>query len=349
MDRARFSEIIGAYPNVRCLVVGDFCLDGYWDADQSLSEPSVETAFSTIAVVGQRYSPGGAGNVAWNLADLDAAEVRALGVVGSDPFGAQLKVELEHRGVDVSHLIVGAGRNTACYMKPLLRYGNVVNEGNRMDFTSTGPIEGDLERRVIEYIEQCVEDVDAVIVNDQRADRVVTEKVGKELMALAERYPDKVFLVDARERVGGYRCMVLKPNETELMKTLGLDIDPAEDALHYVRRHGPELQRMNGGPVYVTVGPDGVVLFYDGKGAHVPTAKLEGEIDTVGAGDTFIAALALSLSSGATHEEAASIANMATAVTVRKLHQTGTATPDKLQEAYELFRQQRVFERIERF
>ena len=53
--------------NTRIGVIGDFCLDAYWETDNSRSELSVETGLPTRAVKTQRYSLGGAGNVASNL------------------------------------------------------------------------------------------------------------------------------------------------------------------------------------------------------------------------------------------------------------------------------------------
>jgi bifunctional ADP-heptose synthase (sugar kinase/adenylyltransferase) len=55
----------------------------------------------------------------------------------------------------------------------------------------------------------------------------------------------------------------------------------------------------------------------------------------VGAGDTFISALACSLAAGATPVEAAATANLAAAVTIRKLHITGTASPAEVAAAWD--------------
>ena len=57
--------------------------------------------------------------------------------------------------------------------------------------------------------------------------------------------------------------------------------------------------------------------------------------DTVGAGDTFISALAGTLAVGGSPWEAGVIANLAAAVTVEKLNQTGTASPDEILTKYD--------------
>jgi sugar/nucleoside kinase (ribokinase family) len=60
-----------------------------------------------------------------------------------------------------------------------------------------------------------------------------------------------------------------------------------------------------------------------------------GPIDPVGAGDTFIAALAAGLAAGATSQEACALASLASGITLRKLHITGTASPEEILDLYQ--------------
>ena len=57
---------------------------------------------------------------------------------------------------------------------------------------------------------------------------------------------------------------------------------------------------------------------------------VEGEIDPVGAGDEVMAALVAALGAGADPVEAAELAVLCAAITVRKLGTTGEAYPDEL-------------------
>jgi sugar/nucleoside kinase (ribokinase family) len=85
-------------------------------------------------------------------------------------------------------------------------------------------------------------------------------------------------------------------------------------------------------PVFITHGSLGIMLF-DGKElAAIPALQLHGPTDTVGAGDTAVAAIACALAAGATWKEAATLATYAAAVTVQKLRQTGTANPSEILE-----------------
>jgi len=124
-------EILQRVCASRVAVFGDFCLDAYWELDASAEELSVETGLPVRRVRRQRYSLGGAGNVAANLVALGAGAVRAVGLVGVDPFGGWMRQMLAELGVEVTGLLTGpADWQTPVYGKPLV--GGV--EQNRLDF-----------------------------------------------------------------------------------------------------------------------------------------------------------------------------------------------------------------------
>jgi sugar/nucleoside kinase (ribokinase family) len=86
----------------RIAVLGDFCVDQYLVIDPDWKKTSVETGKPVRGVVDQRHSPGGAGNVAVNVATLGVAAVHCLGCVGDDPYGAYLAADLRAAGCDVT-------------------------------------------------------------------------------------------------------------------------------------------------------------------------------------------------------------------------------------------------------
>ena len=78
--------------------------------------------------------------------------------------------------------------------------------------------------------------------------------------------------------------------------------------------------------MFLTRGPRGIITV-DSDGIHeVPGIQLLTKLDIVGAGDTVTSALALCLGAGIPPTEASEFANLAAAVTVQKLYQTGTAS-----------------------
>lgn len=82
MTRKELDALLHDISRARIGVIGDFCLDAYWDLDPALSEVSIETGLATQAVRRQRYSLGGAGNVANNLVAMGVGQgfgVRSAG------------------------------------------------------------------------------------------------------------------------------------------------------------------------------------------------------------------------------------------------------------------------------
>ena len=124
-------EILEKIKSVKIAIVGDYCLDAYWFVDESKSEISIETGKLTEPVRTQKYSLGGAGNVANNLAALEIKEIKAFGVVGNDPFGGELLSIMNRTGINTTNMLVqDKAWATHVYIKPYIGE----NEQNRVDF-----------------------------------------------------------------------------------------------------------------------------------------------------------------------------------------------------------------------
>ncbi len=78
-----------------------------------------------------------------------------------------------------------------------------------------------------------------------------------------------------------------------------------------------------------------VTLSFDKSGfTEIPGIQIDGKLDTVGAGDTTLSAIALCLGAGAGAAQAAELANLAASVTVQKLRRTGTANSEEIIDLY---------------
>src|SRR4051812_17900192 len=91
---------LAGLPAVKVAGFGDFCVDAYWLYDSRGGEKSLETGLPIRHVREQRYSLGGAGNVAANLIALGVGRVSAVGVVGQDIFGEKLMQLLAGLSID---------------------------------------------------------------------------------------------------------------------------------------------------------------------------------------------------------------------------------------------------------
>ena len=70
MDPQRFKAIAHKYSSLRIAVLGDFCLDRYFEIDPAKAEISIETGLPVHNVINARAQPGGGGTVLNNLSAL---------------------------------------------------------------------------------------------------------------------------------------------------------------------------------------------------------------------------------------------------------------------------------------
>lgn len=301
-------------------IIGDVCLDYYIDCDMRLSVLSRETPEFPMPVVSERYSAGGAANTACNAAALKPASLTLISAIGTDWRGDMLIRTLSDAGIDTSNVIRDERLTTNTYLKPM-RHGisDVVYESARIDFEQRSPIPSDIEDRLLEKLESA--DCNVLIAADQMKYGCITDRIREKINALGAS--GRSIIVDSRDRIDKYRNVIVKPNETEALR-FGMDIFDK----------GPEIaaeriSAITGAPVIITLGSSGSVL-YDGACTVTPAIPVSGPVDTVGAGDTFISAAACALAAGMPLSDAVKIATAASAVTVRKLGTTGTASRDEI-------------------
>jgi sugar/nucleoside kinase (ribokinase family) len=259
------------------------------------------------------------------------AKVRAVGLVGDDLFGPEMLRLLSRIGVDASAMLrCQADWQTAVYAKP--HVGDV--EGDRIDFGAFNRVAPATVDALAAALEAAAEGSDAVIVNQQIAEGVLTAGMAGRVNEIIARHPGRRFLVDARHHSGLFRGAMLKLNAHEACRLAGQP-RPADESIGaaVVRGCAAELHARAGRPVFVTRGAGGIVVADAGKVAEVPAVRIAGPVDPVGAGDTAVAAIAAAMAVGATAIEAARLANLAAGVTVQKLHTTGTASPDEIRRA----------------
>lgn len=336
MTEQRLKEILDGFSRAQILVVGDFFLDKYLILDAALTEVSLETNLEAYQVVEKRLSPGAAGTVTTNMKALGAWIVYALGMVGDDGEGYELKAGLKAAGVETDLLIQTESRFTPTYTKPMLRENGVERELNRIDIKNRQPCPDEVQQRVIEHLREMAPLVDAVVVADQVQESncgVITDVVRDELSALAQRHPDTVFIADSRTRIAKYRDLWIKPNQFEACAALR-GIEATSLTLEETASIGSELLERNHRPLFITLADKGVLCVEPEEIHHVPTMEQSGPIDIVGAGDGVMAGIVLSLCSGATPVEAAIIGNIVASITVQQIGVTGTARREQVLQRF---------------
>jgi rfaE bifunctional protein kinase chain/domain len=313
---------------VKATVFGDFCLDAYWFLDSDEAELSVETGLPLRRVREQRYSLGGAGNVVANLVDLGVGEVRAVGVAGKDVFGAALVDLLRSRGVNMDGFEAADGWQTMAYAKPC----RGEKEENRIDFGAFNLAAPELQNRLIANLTAAAKVSDVVILNQQVPGGLSDRKMIERINAVMAQHQKVKIVVDARHYASCYAPAVQKLNAAEAGLFLGESFEgylPLAKAKDFAHRISAKTRNA----VFLTRGEHGIVVADDGKVDVINGLQIVDRIDTVGAGDAVVASLAAALGSGQDAITAAKMANVAAMVTVRKLHTTGTASPEEIREA----------------
>lgn len=322
MDAARLTQLISTFSSKRILVAGDLMLDEFvWGR---VSRISPEAPVPVVEVVSESAYPGGAANVARNLREF-TEHADLLGIIGDDTAGARLLDLLNQRGIGTDGVLPSADERTIVKTRVIARQQQVVrvDRDNRVAVTpeQLAQIRNQLEARIAE--------THAIIFADYGKGFLTQEVV--DLIASIARPRGVLLVVDPNPNnpIRWQNMTAIKPNRAETAAALGgvpLDLDNQGS----LQEAAQKLQaQWSTGIVLITLGERGMWLFERNNAPYHTAARAKEVFDVSGAGDTAIALFTLALASGATAQEAAEIANAASAVVVGKLG-TATLTPAEL-------------------
>lgn len=322
------SQMLEAAKKTTVVLIGDFCLDVYFHIASADSEASLETGFAVRRVNTLKDSLGGAGNVFANLCALGAGTVIPVGVIGEDLFGFEMARLMSARQPSAHHLTVQKeGWTTPAYMKPIVDG----KEQERIDTGLRNRIDSTVVCTLLAQVRQALATADVVLINQQLEDTIYTDEFIDGLNALAREYPKTPFIVDSRTMQRRFKGMWHKLNTHEVASELGIALDPRQSFMpaDELRQLMIRYKEVTGDSLVVSRGEYGAMA-YDGCFTTAEGLSLLTELDTVGAGDSFFSGFALSLAAGIPIGQALHIGNSVAGVTVQKLHQTGTCSPQEL-------------------
>ncbi|VAX24584.1 ADP-heptose synthase / D-glycero-beta-D-manno-heptose 7-phosphate kinase [hydrothermal vent metagenome] len=322
-------ELLKKIRDAKIAIYGDFCLDSYWILDPRGSEVSVETGLQAQAVVEQRYSLGGASNVAANVAALKPKELRIFGIAGDDIFGKEMIKQLKEIGANTDGLIIQNEKFETYTFCKLILDGV---EQPRLDFGTYNHRSIDSDNKVLENLKNTIDDVDIVILNQQVPHSITNISFIDGLNNLIAEHPEKIFIVDSRYYTDKFKNVSLKANDIEAAKLLNENSDGSKISEDELKKIASELSKNYNRPIFITLGENGILAAEGENIYRVPGLVFNTQLDIVGAGDTVLSALACSLAAGAEIQEAIEFANFAAGVTVQKLYTTGTASAEEILE-----------------
>lgn len=304
-------EFVDRFPDLNVMVLGDVMLDEYiWG---QVSRMSPEAPVPVVEVERTSYLPGGAANVAVNIASL-GGKVTLVGVLGADEAGEKLHELLRLRDINTAGLRVAPERPTSRKTRVIAQHQQLL----RMDQEKRSFLSGELLSEVQDCILNTLGQVDTLLISDY-AKGVTASDLLAPVISTAQTL-GKATVVDPKGRsFSKYRgATVITPNKLEAMAAGG-----AEDNEQSLEDVGQNLLRQVAcQAVLITQGEEGMSLFERNRQTlHLPTAARE-VYDVTGAGDTVVAVFTLALGAGAPLPDCARIANEAAGLVVGRL---GTA------------------------
>lgn len=298
------------------LVVGDAMLDRYWYGETSRVSP--EAPVPIVRVDSDADRPGGAANVAANLAAL-GVRVVLLSFVGEDTEGDRLEQLLEMAGVE-SHLERVPDMRTTTKLRIVSHRQQLI----RVDFESTVPPQS--AKSLIEKTASLVDDISVVVCSDYGKGALLDVF---RLIQWAHSMNHLVVVdpkgVDFRKYRG---ASLLTPNQSELEGAVGScgGRSLLED------RGSRLLKELDLQALLVTKGERGMALYRNGEPVVEYPTRAREVYDVTGAGDTVVAVVAAALSVGVELDRAVRIANVAAGLSVAKFGTT-VVTRSEIQAA----------------
>jgi len=339
MNEERLHDIISALPTRTVAVIGDFCVDRYFEIDPSISDRSNETGLPIHQVVGVRAEPGGGANVLNNLAALGVGSVLPVGFLGLDGEGFELGRIFDRLGFERDGLQILPDRHTPVFTKPVvIRPDGAPEELNRFDIFPREPLSEEQEATLLEHLGAAFEAADALIVADYGEagkEGVVTARVRERVAELARTQREKPVIADSRLHIDRFRQVIIKPNNFEAMEFLAGE-RASPPTLTRLAEVGERAAERNRQPVLITLGPEGALLCAPGRALKIPVypSEREGETDIVGAGDAVLAAVAATLGAGAGVDEAVLIGMLVASITIQEIGRCGSADPDQVHRRF---------------
>ncbi len=288
-------------------VIGDLMLDRYWQGSSNRISP--EAPVPVVKVTQKEDRPGGAGNVALNIAALGASATLS-GTIGNDEAGQILQECMSAAGIK-TQLQIAEHKPTITKLRVLSRHQQLL----RMDFEERFCPADSVE--IMAKAADIIRAAKILILSDYAKG---TLSDCQALIALAKEIGVPVLVDPKGDDYTDYRgANLLTPNITEFEAVVGRCHSEQE----LVSKGMALIESLALGALLITRGEMGMTLLRPNlPEIHLP-ARAREVYDVTGAGDTVIAVLAVALAAGQTLPEAVALANLAAGIVVGKL---GAAT-----------------------
>ena len=304
VEKRSMARIVRRFQGRRIAVLGDFMLDEFLRGEATRISPEAPVPVVLIRDGSSTGGyPGGAGNVAANLAALGALPL-PLGVIGKDESGRRLIRLLRDRSINTATLICEPGRVTPRKVRVVAQQHQLL----RLDFESNSELSASSASQLIQILRRRLRHLDALVISDYSKGSV-TPDLCREMIALARSRNLPVFVDPKPDHAAiCQQATVVTPNLQEAEKMAGMAMRSSEEIETGGRRL---LDKFGCDYLLVTRGAHGMTVLSKQGRTHEIHSIPRPVYDVTGAGDTVLAVVALAYCSGASIRDTAVLANLA--------------------------------------
>jgi rfaE bifunctional protein kinase chain/domain len=290
--------------NKKIVVIGDIILDEYHLGNIKRLNP--ESPAPLFSINKTEYRLGGAANVAANIVGL-WGDCTLIGNQGKDIRAEIIESMSENQNIDfipmpTSSTIVKSRFIDTTYNQQLLR-------ADQEEFI-------ELNKKYIPQIIEAIESTDpSVIVCSDYTKWFLSKDLIQEICST---FADKKILVDTKPNKFEYykNLHILKPNFKEFVEIIWKDIKNTDQE---IEKYGKDLAQKLKSNLIITRGEQGATLITLNNWIHHYHTEAQNVFDVSGAGDTFLAGIAVKINQWESLENAVIYGNKASGVAVSKI------------------------------
>lgn len=305
----------------KILVMGDIMLDTYYFGDVTRISPEAPVPVF-LKMDKDRQSPGGAANVAVNVAAI-GVPVDVFSAIGDDEAGRKLIDLLSEKNVNTTHIGMVKGRRTTQKIRYIAQNNQQIM---RSDIEDVGDILIGMCVNNLKQLEKSMDQYGLILISDYKKG-FLTVELTQRVIYMAREHKIPVYIDVKDTNIEKYqKATLLKPNRRELAKLSGMPVVTLEDvqvaAINLCRRADSDY-------VLTTLGAEGMMLVNASKVIKVIQSVAREVYDVTGAGDTSLAYLAAEIVLGKDIEYAMDVSNIAAGIQVGKIG-TSVVYPDEV-------------------
>ncbi len=293
----------------KILVLGDVMLDRYWTGKVNRISP--EAPVPVVDITQTFDKPGGAANVAKNLADF-GMDVTLLGLIGDDDTSASLKSLISSSNI-AFHPIIDSEIRTTLKLRVIDQNQQLL----RIDHE-----DANISKKIgssYDKIKELLQNCDGIVISDYN--KGVVKPIIQKVIQDANHLGIMTFIDPKGDDFSVYKSSTLvKPNLSEFELIMGNSSNEDE-----FEKNGKKLREdLDIQYLLVTRGKDGMTLFSE-EGVQSFHSIKKDVFDVTGAGDTVISILSSFIIAGENVAKAVELSNIAASLSVLKLGSTSVS------------------------